>query len=661
MSDTRLSIPHLDNKTFDQLVREGVDRIPDFAPQWTDHNMHDPGITMVELFAWLAEMQLYTLDQVQDHHLLKYLALVDSPPQEAQAAEVEVTCYAYSAQTMAAGTAIKSSSDPSGPVFETTQDLDILPLKIEKVVSYFNYRYMDVTNFNTVGDTFYHAYGEEPGEEDALYIGFSSEQQMVQLSGMLFSLGIHLYEKDLPEPGKHGTEPFTDAQPVYPTAETVWQYWNGSDWGDLSVEAKTETIVILSQSGRLSFEVQVDWTESGAQDLPNLGGDYYWIRCKVVKEGYELSPRIDRVVANAVLADHGETFKDKSEIGKASYKSSGLPDQVFYTKNKPVLAGSVQVTILPNGGNPEIWERVPDFDASKKEDHHYVMDTGEGSILFGNGLEGAVPPKDAEIEIGYRKGGGKNGNVPALYLDTCDIPNVMVSNHYASTGGTDEETIMEAFSRFQEDLDIPYTAVTGADFETIAKGTPGLRVARARAIIANLQYPNQVTLVVVPYSFSNTPLPGQGFKQTVCRHVDKHRLITTDLKIKDPDYVTVSVYAEISIHDRYSIQNTDDAIKKALAQFLSPLKRKEGENEWPFGRGVFISEISALIDGIDGVNCVIELSLKAEDGIYNYQDGNIMIGKLSLVTNGTHQLTLLSPGSRCVVGQKSLDDCHGGQ
>jgi hypothetical protein len=54
-----LPVPNLDDRTFDRLVDEARRRIPVYAPEWTDHNVHDPGITFLELFAWLTEMQLY--------------------------------------------------------------------------------------------------------------------------------------------------------------------------------------------------------------------------------------------------------------------------------------------------------------------------------------------------------------------------------------------------------------------------------------------------------------------------------------------------------------------------------------------------------------------------------------------------------------------------
>ena len=66
----------LDDITYTQLVREARKRIPVYTPDWTDHNAHDPGITLIELFAWLTEIQIYRLNRVTDQSKWKFLRLM---------------------------------------------------------------------------------------------------------------------------------------------------------------------------------------------------------------------------------------------------------------------------------------------------------------------------------------------------------------------------------------------------------------------------------------------------------------------------------------------------------------------------------------------------------------------------------------------------------
>ena len=56
-----LPLPDLDTRTWGDLVDEARALIPRYAPDWTDHNLHDPGMTLIDLLAWLVEMDVYAL------------------------------------------------------------------------------------------------------------------------------------------------------------------------------------------------------------------------------------------------------------------------------------------------------------------------------------------------------------------------------------------------------------------------------------------------------------------------------------------------------------------------------------------------------------------------------------------------------------------------
>ncbi len=72
-----IPLPNLDDRTFADLAEEARTMIPGLAPGWTDHNPSDPGITLVELFAHLAEMMVYRTNQVPDANLRVFLKLLD--------------------------------------------------------------------------------------------------------------------------------------------------------------------------------------------------------------------------------------------------------------------------------------------------------------------------------------------------------------------------------------------------------------------------------------------------------------------------------------------------------------------------------------------------------------------------------------------------------
>mgnify|MGYP000965497100 FL=1 len=72
-----LTLPNLDDRRYTDLVDEARALIPTHAPEWTNHNPSDPGIMLVELFAWLSEMLLYRLNRVTDENTRNFLRLLN--------------------------------------------------------------------------------------------------------------------------------------------------------------------------------------------------------------------------------------------------------------------------------------------------------------------------------------------------------------------------------------------------------------------------------------------------------------------------------------------------------------------------------------------------------------------------------------------------------
>lgn len=321
------------------------------------------------------------------------------------------------------------------------------------------------------------------------------------------------------------------------------------------------------------------------------------------------------------------------------------------------------------------WTRVDDFDASGPEDTHFVLDPCAGQIRFGDGINGDIPPAPAsETEenirvVSFQTGGGAAGNVTALSLDRLAKPfhveiderlfDLHLEQRAAAAGGLDKEALEDAEARARRDLKTQYRGVTDSDVEYLALHTPGLRVARARAIplyapglkgYPQAQAPASVSVVVVPYSPALRPFPSEGFVRTVCRHLDRHRLLTTRVYVIGPEYVGVSVRATIKLFPEFGQTETLARVQKSLDDFLRPLPSDDdpdGEG-WPFGRTVFRSEIYQLIESVEGVDCVEKVTLAATGvGVARSTEGNILIPPQSLVYPGAHSIEIVAPQSEC--------------
>ena len=94
-----LPAPNLDDRSFQDILDEARRRIPQYCPEWTDHNLSDPGITLLELFAWMTDMLLYRLNRVPDKNHIKFLDLIGVRLQPARPATADLTFRLTAPQT----------------------------------------------------------------------------------------------------------------------------------------------------------------------------------------------------------------------------------------------------------------------------------------------------------------------------------------------------------------------------------------------------------------------------------------------------------------------------------------------------------------------------------------------------------------------------------
>ncbi|MCB0302441.1 MAG: putative baseplate assembly protein [Calditrichaeota bacterium] len=637
-----LPIPKLDDKTFAELFAEARALIPRYAPDWTDHNLSDPGITFVDLFAWLSEMQIYSLDQVTDHHYQKFLRLLGLALRTSLPARADLTFSIRSRLLLTNGMNSQQSGGnfilvPQGAqvtaldrvsnqafIFETDEDLNVVDLDLTQVLVYDLQTWSDNSEANRQNSVFYYAFGETAVPQSMLYLGFNSVSGITpyMFPTAQIKLRVDLYENDLPpaQPLPAGLESL-----LVPSTWIDWTYWNGRTWHSLEVEDTTHALL---HSGQLSFYGPPDIVPANLRDaVTNLKLDTpprYWIRAELgavpgaKRSGYEISPRMDTIVLNTVSATQHRTVQNELHDG------NGLPGLEIELQHHPVVPGSLILEVLEE---PEwqVWLEVPDLDASLPEDRHYQLDAEPGRIIFGDGINGKIPPAgQANIRmVRYRAGGGEGGNLQAQTITTIThpkIPELAVENRRAASGGTNAETMEAARRRVPRELKRRARLVTSEDYVTLVSATPLLRIARVEVLplyhpqYPGIKMPGTVTVVVVPFlpeGSKRLPEPSDGFLQTVYNHLRERRLVTTRLQVYGPHFTGVTVSASLSMDPRLRPATLEAAVRKALEDFLDPLNGGSDGKGWPFGRPVYRSEIIQVIRNVPGVVCVNGVTLSA--------------------------------------------------
>lgn len=426
-----LKIPDLADTEFDELLEEARKLLPVYSEEWTDHNVHDPGITILEMLAWLGETYIYQLDRVTDEHIRKYLKLMGASPRPPKPASVPLKLWPpvnSAGVRLPAGEPLRVRTDSSSELsFETVSSVILNDARIERVISEHRRGRTDNSNANESNELDFFAFGEAAEEGSSMYLGFEDDPFT---GAEWLDLTVSYYDGDLPKPGSHGGEP-----PSFePTVEVSWQYlvdytgwYRDSAWAELSVN-RDETNRFY-RSGRVRLAKPDDW------DLINpVGGvldqetEFYWLRCVVRTQGYETPPRLESIGLNVVEARHQKKIEDEQlRRPDSNDKTTAHPGQVFEFAHSPVLATTHSLTDPrePDAEDPRIvlrqtdgttsdpWRRVPDLDSSDPDDEHYVLDQAAGTLRFGNGIRGKVPEAGQTVVAeSYVYGGGMRGNVP---------------------------------------------------------------------------------------------------------------------------------------------------------------------------------------------------------------------------------------------------------
>jgi hypothetical protein len=378
---------NLDDKKFEELVKEAVSRIPVYAPEWTDHNLHDPGITFIELFAWLAEMQIYRLNMISDKSYRKFLTLVGI----------------HDHTTAASG-------------------------------------------------------GEESEKLEEAIIRARIDMKTVYRA--VTSADYEHLAMNVPELFSWDNVPGTDS-------ERLLRF--------------------------LRDDLDIGWAEN-------------------------------------------------AEILKSD------DDKTIYISESPHNGKSAKIVI--------------------------EEEEGKATLTTSNGITHDLKVKKENSKL----------------------------NIYSEL------------------------------------------VARAKAITryhpsqGDSEVPGVVTVVVVPDSSSANNKPEPSFLKSVYRHLDEHRLLTTELFVISPEYIEVSVEATVVIKPKYVEKKLEERVREKLENFLHPIRGGVDQKGWPFGRSVYISELYKIIDRVEGVDYVKTVTMKKNG---EKQEGDIKISAHDLVCSVTHEIIVI--------------------
>jgi predicted phage baseplate assembly protein len=632
------AIPVLDDRRYDDIVAEIRTRIPrytpEWKPQWSDLNDSDPGIILAQTFAWLSDMLLFRMDQVPELQYLKFLELIGIELLPAQPATAEITFTVddgvnVPTVSVPPRTQVSAASDDGPPiVFETERALTALTAQLLAVQAYEGATYEDETSRNakpsSTAEGFF-PFGREPREDAALVLGFGFP--VSYLTRSVFPpvpIDIAVFTVDTQDATRL-VQCGTAATRSYAPAKLQWEGFDGTEWRPL--DGLNDDTLAFTRSGHvivripaaLSLQLAYMGEYEGIDPVTQQPRDkLFWIRARLVRTQYERPPQLAAVRTNTVVALQAQTVS-----GEVLGGTSGARNQLWQLENPPVIKGSLRIQINEGPGDASAdWKVVDDLFGSGPRAQELAVDWTSGEVRAGDGERGQVPIANAEnpdanvVAVEYRFGGGSRGNVRAD-----EINNLLSAldgieggtNVFEAAGGTDEERVDDAKVRARQTLRARERAVGVEDFELLAKQAGNVKRAKAlplaHPMFPGVKVPGAVTVIVVPDSKAKNPQPSDGLLRTVCAFLESRRLLTTELFVVGPRYLSVSVEATIVVDDDVDPGKVKQDIEKVLDAYLSPVDGGEDGTGWPFGGPIRYSQVLQRAFTVPGVSSVPSLVL----------------------------------------------------
>jgi hypothetical protein len=293
----------------------------------------------------------------------------------------------------------------------------------------------------------------------------------------------------------------------------------------------------------------------------------------------------------------GESIKDELLGG-----SSGLANQEFVLGYHPVILDSVEVYV-DIGDGFEKWTRVNNFMDSDTTSHHYKVymnESGEATIVFGDGSFGLIPVKgDSNIYADYRLGGGTDGNVSAnkiVELEN-DIEGVesTFNPDLPLVYGTDYETLDEIKRNAPIFARTLWGAITVEDFADLTK------LLFTNVVCANAEQDSaNQDKVHIYILLEDNETPTSDFLASIKNAFDMNNggrsVVGTEVDVAQAKVTPVGFTMSVVMRDRYSQAEAKTKITELMQLYFD-------YGNYDFNTPLYLSELEGYL--LDSENTLV--------------------------------------------------------
>ena len=585
-----LKVPKLDDLTYEQMMQRAVSRIPSMTEEWTDYNHHDPGITVLQMYAWLTDMLDYYMGATGGVHVEKYLKLLGVEPEEGRPAEGYVVVEQLPDGTvLPAGTRFLAGTIP----YETICDYEI---RINRFLAFLNETdgvLTDMTAFAGKDGDYAEGFAEHFEQEAAVWFFF--EKPLADGDGLYLCV----------EPDAR-RNPFDES---FRICDLTWQIYTAHGW--VQTEVKDETCCFL-KSG---FVYPAASEEMVSYKEPSTGRSGYVIRAVLKENRYDRLPRIGMVYVNPLQAVQKNTIcRERETLNELRIgQTDGCAGQELLFDYPDVWKFSLM--LIDENGEQTIWKEIRSFSEADYKSRVFVYDRERQMVRFGDGIHGMIPPQKQSVYVTglscslYGEGNVQAGELKAVAEMTDQ--GYRVSNPMPLSGGRDREQLKDMTARMEETVFAQRRMASEEDYEKIIGSTPGLRIERVHVIPGPVYGKlhrqnrgfNEVVAVVKPWSEKIRPDLDETYVAAIREYMEPFRLLNTKVSIVSPEYVGIEIYGKIVLH------SVSEKEKEMVTSWLKKQIAEAG-GEKKFGAVISCGKLFAGLEMLPGVVRVQELNLE---------------------------------------------------
>jgi Baseplate J-like protein len=368
----------LDDLTWSEMVLAIRRRIAANSDgKWTLHAPVDPGLTLLELFAWLLEQRVYWMNQVPDAFVRAALALLGEKMQPARSSATVFQFPSRPFEVIPTMTRLRLKRRPS-LIFSTQQALTLLP--VERIG-------IQIAGQDRTADL----------EQERVMRLLPSDGSPAEITIVLWlKVTMQATVPDQPFSLLFDMRTSTNIEPqwspdavssVVPAAQLSWWYRSTADSALRRFAQVDDGTGGFRRPGIVKLSLPVDWQAEGPADA-QTGLTPYALFVRAARATFTAPPRLNHLVPNVAIARHQYATKLGRRVQWLRLPGNTIPlDESEY----PPLESTVSLSIKERDDKWYDWKYTPDLASYGPADRVFLVDRQEGIIRFGDGLTGRIP------------------------------------------------------------------------------------------------------------------------------------------------------------------------------------------------------------------------------------------------------------------------------